>query len=213
MAYNTSIHSTTGYSPFFLMYGKEAHLPVDIVYGTQPSVLSTVDTYVQRCRKLLEESFDRVRVHLSAGHQKQKQIYDKRIHGDPYKVGDTVWLLDSVVDKGQSRKLHHPWKGPYYVVKKIAECDYQIKSVTDECEQIVHFNRLKLCKPGTHFHENLSADIQSQSPSTSPDSTLFKTTPGAVGNSLELVDWDITCSHRPSRTVRLLTRFDDFLAH
>ena len=95
-----------------------------------------------------------------------------------------------------------PWKGPYYVVKKIAECDYQIKSVTDECEQIVHFNKLKLCKPGTHFHENLSADIQSQSPSNLPDSTLSKTTPGAVGDSLELVDCDITCSHRPSRTVR-----------
>ena len=108
-----------------------------------------------------EKSFDRVWVHSSAGHQKQKHIYDKRIHGDPYKLGDTVWLLVSVVDKGQSRKLHHPWKGPYYVVKKIAECHYQIKSVTDECEQIVHFNRLKLHKPGTHFHENLSVDIQS----------------------------------------------------
>ena len=60
MAYNTRIHSATGYSSFFLMYSKEVLLPVHIVYGTQPSVPSTVDTYFQICCKLLEESFDRV---------------------------------------------------------------------------------------------------------------------------------------------------------
>ena len=108
IAYNTSIHATTGYSPFFLMYGREAHLPVDMVYGTQPPVSSTVDNYAQKSRKLLEESFDRVRVHLAAGHQKQKQIYDRQVHGDPYKEGDNVWLLDTVIQKGQSRKFHHP---------------------------------------------------------------------------------------------------------
>ena len=124
MAYNTSVHSTTGYSPLFLMYGREARLPVDIVYGTQSLASSTVDTYSQKSCKLLEESFNRVREHLSVGHQKQKHIYDKHIHGDPYKVGDTVWLLDTVVDKDKSRKFHHPWKGPYQIVKKISDCDY-----------------------------------------------------------------------------------------
>ena len=163
MAYNLSVHSTTGYSPFFLTYGREARLPVDIVYGTQSLASSTVDTYAQKSCKLLEESFNRVREHLLAGHQKQKHIYDKRIHGDPYKVGDTVWLLDTVVDKDKSRKFHHPWKGPYQIVKKISDCDYHIKSVTNQGEQIVHFNRLKPCKPGTRFHQSISAEEDNQS--------------------------------------------------
>ena len=31
---NTSVHNTTGDTPFFLMFGREAHLPVDLMFGS-----------------------------------------------------------------------------------------------------------------------------------------------------------------------------------
>jgi len=34
MAYNTSIQSTTGQSLFFLMFGRRAKIPVDLLCGT-----------------------------------------------------------------------------------------------------------------------------------------------------------------------------------
>ena len=94
-AYNMSVHTTTGFSQFYLMYGREPRLPVDIVYGTPTPEYLSVASYAHKTSKLLQEAYDQVRQCLSAGHEQQKQIYDKRVHGEPFKEGDTVWLLDT----------------------------------------------------------------------------------------------------------------------
>lgn len=211
IAYNTTIHSTTGYSPFYLMYGREPRLPIDIVYGTQSP---SPDNFVQQSHKLMEQAYHRVREHLSAGHQRQKDIYDKRVHGDPYQEGDIVWLLDPVVAEGQSKKLHHPWKGPFRVLKKISNCDYLVESTAGKhIKTIVHFNRLKLCKPGMRFQHILNDNGESSLNADPAIGQQPKAASHLLGEHLELVDTDDMATTQPNRVRRPPSRFADFVSH
>ena len=54
LAYNTSVNPTTGETPFFLMFGRQVRMPIDIMYGNPTPQPSTVPQYVADLRALLE---------------------------------------------------------------------------------------------------------------------------------------------------------------
>lgn len=97
---------------FFLMFGRQARLPIDLVYGTGTGQ-SPVSEYATSTKHALEEAYSMVREKLNAAHCHQKvHVYDKKVHGRPFAVGDLVWLFSPAVPRGQP-KIHHPWSGPY----------------------------------------------------------------------------------------------------
>ena len=54
LAYNSSIQATTGYTPFFLMFGREARLPLDLMYHVDTSDLATHSEYATRMKGNIE---------------------------------------------------------------------------------------------------------------------------------------------------------------
>ena len=76
----------------------------------------------KRWRKLIRQL--QCRNHTGAA---LKELYDRRVHGDEYQVGDLVWLHNPVIPKGAKRKLHCPWTGPFKVVKKLSTVVYRIQ--------------------------------------------------------------------------------------
>ena len=146
MAYRSSVHASTQYTPFYLLFGHEVRLPVDVMFGRQPNHKPEVSDYVRNLRDTLEEVHEHAREHLRAAQKRQKDHYDQRIAGEQIEVGDRVFLHDPARKKGQTKKLHSPWQGPYIVMTRIGDVNFRIRAVDNPRKRkVVHFNRLKPC--------------------------------------------------------------------
>ena len=133
---------------------KECRLPVDVMFPTEkPAADVSYGEYAKMMSETMEKAFHTVREHVGDKQERQKQFYDKKCHGKPFQTGDLVFLHSTVVPRGQAKKPHHPWSGPWKVVKSLSEPVYRIqgRSGSKQRRMIVHFDRLKPCPKGTEF--------------------------------------------------------------
>ena len=142
MAYRSSEHSTTGFSPASLMLGHELRLPVDIMYGDPPGT-ETPMNYASNVKESLQNSFALVRENMNTCQKRQKDYYDVKVNGTPYELNDLVWLHNPAVKPGHTKKLSRPWEGPFVVVGKPSEVTYMVRKKGTKKQKTVHFNRLK----------------------------------------------------------------------
>ncbi|MEW8548469.1 MAG: reverse transcriptase domain-containing protein, partial [Candidatus Thiodiazotropha sp.] len=147
LGYRTSVQSTTGYSPFRLVYGREAMLPVDIMFGGSKERFSTQNQFVVQQEELLETGFEKVRSHVKAEQKRQKYYYDRKGHSSgqkaKYEVGDWVRVYNPSTKKGLVKKLRRCYTGPYRVIKVITDVVYRVQKVQGRQRIVVHYNRLK----------------------------------------------------------------------
>ena len=80
MAYRSSVHESTGFSPYRLMFGEECTLPMDIGLPSQdPDPQEGVTSpYAAWVKDSLEVAFDQVRRSSGQAVQRQKRLYDQR---------------------------------------------------------------------------------------------------------------------------------------
>eukprot|EP00731_Ephydatia_muelleri_P004957 Em0002g1133a len=138
------------FSPFFLMFGRQAKLPVDLVYGSTPTEPQPQHEYARQLQKILQGAFQAARDNMGTATERMKEVYNQRVHGKQYEPGDLVWLHTPVVPKGKPRKLHCPWTGPFRVVKRLSAVTYRILDLRRIAARrrkrmVVHFDRLKPC--------------------------------------------------------------------
>ena len=56
-AYSTCEHTSTGFAPFYLMFGRQAKIPLDIVYGSPNTAVVTPSQYASKLHHSLKESY------------------------------------------------------------------------------------------------------------------------------------------------------------
>uniref|UniRef100_A0A3Q1HDU2 Gypsy retrotransposon integrase-like protein 1 n=1 Tax=Acanthochromis polyacanthus TaxID=80966 RepID=A0A3Q1HDU2_9TELE len=117
-AYNCTKNDTTGYSPFELMFGRQARLPIDLVLGTHPGRNSpkSYSDYIKNLRQNLQESYALAIEHSKKMGVKNKQRFDKTIRAAELFSGDRV-LVKNVNIRGK-HKLANRWEQNIQVVVK-----------------------------------------------------------------------------------------------
>ncbi|MES9880089.1 MAG: reverse transcriptase domain-containing protein [Sedimenticola sp.] len=143
MAYRSSQHETTGFSPNCMMFGREMTMPIDLLYGPPPeSKEQTECEFVQTLRNKLANVHASAREKMVKAADKQKKTYDHRLHVNIYKRGDLVWQQNRS-KRAVSPKLQFGWEGPYTVLARLTDLVYRIQKNNKSEPRIVHHNVLK----------------------------------------------------------------------
>ena len=91
-AYRTTIHESTGFTPYFLMHGREARVPADLVYGEPDISSSSIDgDFPSRLQNNLHEAFGTARQNIGQAAKRRKDRYDLRAQPATLPVGSWVW--------------------------------------------------------------------------------------------------------------------------
>ncbi|XP_026022288.1 uncharacterized protein LOC113021785 [Astatotilapia calliptera] len=147
MAYRATKHSATGFTPNFMMFGRELSEPVDLVAGLPPDPGNqpSVPEYVQQMRERLELAHLIAREALGESVKRAKRQYDKNCCHTQYKTGDPVWYLIKGTRhvKNKVRKFLPSYEGPFFVLGQLDDLVYRIQKNPRSKVKVVHHDQLK----------------------------------------------------------------------
>ena len=113
-AYNSSRSVVMGYSPHYLMFGSQPHLPIDFFFpmiGTNTSH-HCVPTYVEEVQKCFKEAYAEAQHQSNSKANRQKRNYDKSMSTVQLMLGDIV-LRKANMFQGK-RKVKDHWRQVEY---------------------------------------------------------------------------------------------------
>ncbi|XP_051209799.1 uncharacterized protein [Lolium perenne] len=110
----TTPNRSTGFTPFFLVYGAEAVMPTDIAHDS-PRVANYVEEENEHARQdnvdLLDEVRDLALSRTVIYQQGLRRYHSRRVRGRSFQKGDLVLRL--IQEKKGMHELYPPWEGPF----------------------------------------------------------------------------------------------------
>jgi len=143
--YNATTHSATGYSPFFLMTGRDPKWSVDLLLSGTEKEDTTLPEYVRDVRERLSTAHAAARVQLQAAAASAAEWYDRSTRCTEFHVENKVRLYSPRHYKGRSPKLQSNYAQVGTVLAKLNDSAYVMQ--TKSGKKVFHTDKLKLVGP------------------------------------------------------------------
>ena len=145
-AYNCTKNAATGFSPCYLLFGREPRLPVDVEFGLQRGSKKGSlgeSSYVSQLRRRLKFAHNKAKQMARRHQPKHRELYDQKCRGVELQVGDLV-LIKQTAWKGRHKILDKWENGEYQVVCQPTPGVpvYTVKSVAGGRTRVLHRNLL-----------------------------------------------------------------------
>ena len=102
-AYNCTMSNVTGYSPYFLIYGWQPRLPIDIEYGVAlPGSYMDCKSYADKLKHWLQWAYQAAQKCIDKETTHYKKYYDKNYKCAVLREG--IWFLSGLMFEGQTIK-------------------------------------------------------------------------------------------------------------
>ena len=143
MSLRATVSRATGFTPNFMMLGREVLLPMDILLGSFPK-LESAPEFVRRVVNNMTGAFNLAREKMKATQIRGKQDYSQRapIRSQKFQRGDLVMLVNSSTRIGKCKKLQPVWLGPYIIVDVVSPVLYKV--AIRNRTSVQHVDRMRL---------------------------------------------------------------------
>lgn len=139
-AHNMAPHSSTGTSPFVMLYLNDPVLPLTAI---KTSPRNYAENFLGEMTNRLVLAYSSVADHLSLAHQRMKRAHDNRARTRSFQVGDRVYL-SAMAQTNKPKKFQDAYDGPFTVVKLHSPFVATIRKNKDAKLFKVNVERLKL---------------------------------------------------------------------
>ena len=148
LALRTTFQSSAKFTPFYLTYGREAQLPIDVEYPSGPRESATVEGRISNILLKLDPDRAQALINIESAQEKQKKNYDSRVaQPKQWKIGDKVWKHVTKLQHSHSAKFKPKWEGPYRIHEAPGFGVYKLRDSEGRVEaKPIHGDRLKAYK-------------------------------------------------------------------